>query len=195
LQEAKQVLSQWDRKADNDSKGMTLFYAWAKLYPIQYTTPWDRNKPNTTPTGLANIPQAVKALEQAAIKVKANFGSLSVAWGDYLRVRGGNGIDLPANGAEEWLGIFRVASGTPGEKNEVVGTGDSWVGVIEFGKTVRAKVLLSYGNSSQKQSPHNGDQLKLFSEKQLREAWFYPQDLAGHIEYTEVRKGNTFTKQ
>ncbi|SEM84605.1 acyl-homoserine-lactone acylase [Mucilaginibacter gossypiicola] len=194
LWEAKQVLAKWDRKSDGDSRGMTLFYAWAMQTNIDYTTPWDRNNPNTTPSGLNNIQESVKSLERVSAQIKSAFGSLSVPWGDYLRVRA-NGVDLPANGAREWLGVFRVASGNPGSKTETVNTGDSWVGVIEFGKTVRAKVLMSYGNSSQKQSVHNGDQLKFFSEKKLRDAWFYPQDLAGHIEYTEVKKGDTFIKE
>ena len=76
-----------------------------------------------------------------------------------------------------------------------VSSGDSWVGIIEFGKRIKAKVLLSYGNSSQKQSVHNGDQLKLFSEKKLRDAWFYPEDLKGHIAFTEVLGGDTFITQ
>jgi acyl-homoserine-lactone acylase len=126
--------------------------------------------------------------------VKATFGDLGVKWGDYLRVRGNN-IDLPANGTEGALGVFRVASGDRQGKTATANIGDSWVGIIEFGQKVRAKVLLSYGNSSQKASIHNGDQLRLFSEKKLRDAWFYPQELAGHIDYTEIKKGNTFIKQ
>jgi acyl-homoserine-lactone acylase len=71
------------------------------------------------------------------------------------------------------MGAFRVASpGGADEDHMYVGGGDSWVGVIEFGDKVRAKVLLSYGNATEKDSPHNGDQLELFSKKALRDAWF-----------------------
>ena len=38
--------------------------------------------------------------------------------------------------------------------------------------SVRAKVLLSYGNATQPGSPHFGDQLELFSRKEFRDAWF-----------------------
>jgi hypothetical protein len=41
----------------------------------------------------------------------------------------------------------------------------SWVTVIEFGEKIHAKVLLSCGNSTQNNSPHNGDQLELFTSK------------------------------
>ena len=54
----------------------------------------------------------------------------------------------------------------------LVGGGDSWVSVVEFGKKIKAKALLSYGNSTETDSPHNGDQLDLFSKSELRDVWF-----------------------
>ena len=67
------------------------------------------------------------------------------------------------------LGVFRVATGALGGKTASVTTGD----LIEFGKNVSAKVLLSYGNSLQKQSVNNGGSTELFSEKQMYDAWSY----------------------
>ncbi|WP_299291174.1 acylase [uncultured Mucilaginibacter sp.] len=198
LQEARQVLTGWDRNADNNSKGMLLFYAWAMAFnpknDYNYAVRWNRDFPNSTPSGLRDKKHAVELLEQAAKLVKTTYGDLSTTWGTYLRLER-NGINLPANGADGALGIFRVAAAQPQGKTTSVTAGDSWVGIIEFGKKVRAKVLLSYGNSSQKQSIHNGDQLKLFSEKKMRDAWFYPEKLKGHIAFTEVKKGEIFIRQ
>ena len=73
--------------------------------------------------------------------------------------------------------------------------GDSWVAIIEFGEKVKAKVLLSYGNSTQEGSPHKGDQLELFSKKELRDALFYRTDLEGNIEKIEVLKNGKFTSE
>ncbi|SFE17277.1 acyl-homoserine-lactone acylase [Chitinophaga sp. CF118] len=188
--EAKEILMKWDRSADVDSKGMVLFFAWAmKFHPADeanYTHHWDTKHPTTTPYGLANPANAVLLLEQAANEVKTTFGTLDVPWGQYYRLKRNN-INLPANGADGSLGIFRVAS--PGQANGKelsVGAGDSWVGVVEFGKRINARVLLSYGNSSEVSSPHNGDQLTLFSEKKLRDPWFYPEELEKHTERVEV---------
>ena len=198
LQEAKQVLGKWDRNADNNSRGMLLFYAWATAFgpnnDYNYAVRWNRDKPNTTPSGLRDKKHALELLEQVAKLIKTTYGDLSTTWGSYLRLKR-NGIDLSANGADGALGVFRVASAQPHGKTATVTAGDSWVGIIEFGKRVRAKVLLSYGNSSQNQSIHNGNQLKLFSEKKMRDAWFYPEELKGHITFTEVKKGETFIRQ
>jgi len=96
-----------------------------------------------------------------------------VAWGTVYRLKS-DAIDLPANGGDDFLGVFRVAWG--GQDKRIMG-GDSYVGIIEFGDKVSARVLLSYGNSSEKGSPHKGDQLRLFSEKKLRTAAFYKEDV------------------
>ncbi|GAB3926003.1 acylase [Mucilaginibacter myungsuensis] len=195
LQECKAVLSKWDRSADNDSRGTILFANWVtNLNNFKYTVPWDRNDPMNTPKGIADKAAALTALEKAANYVKTTFGALDTPWGDYLHVKRGN-VDLPGNGAGDFAGIFRVASTSRvGPTRAVVSSGDSYVGVLEFGDKVKAKVLVSYGNSSQKNSPHNGDQLKLFSKKELRDALIYPKDLIGKVAITEIRKGDVFVQ-
>ncbi|MFT5139116.1 MAG: acyl-homoserine-lactone acylase [Lysobacterales bacterium] len=188
-QAAKQVLLKWDRKADNDSQGTVLFYNWAMaLNPYVsaiYETPWNEKLPLSTPDGLAKPEAAVKVLEEVAGEMMNQYGRLDIPWGEVNRIEY-NGISLPANGAAGAVGVFRVAAaGVAKDGVQTVRHGDSWVGVIEFGETPHAKVLLSYGNSTQKGSPHFGDQLKLFSEKKLRDAWRTPAELEGHIEKTE----------
>ena len=179
--EAKDVLAAWDREADGDSKGMLLFKNWANKFNLwnqsNYLTTWDEANPDTTPDGIADPERAANLLEQAAIEVETMTGNLDTAWGDYYRIRYA-GKDLAGNGDDGSMGIFRVAwSGGRDAKNAYIGGGDSWVGVIEFGDQVNAKVLLSYGNATQTDSPHYGDQLELFSKKELRDAWFYQKDI------------------
>ncbi|WP_298368630.1 acylase [uncultured Lutibacter sp.] len=194
--EAKIVLEKWDREADADSKGMLIFFSWARKFNVwkesNYSEQWSIDKPNTTPDGFADPNKAVQLLEQAAIEIETKFGSLDTPWGDYYRINY-NGINLPANGSDGSMGVFRVA--WPGSKDEdhmYVGGGDSWVGVIEFGTEVNAKVLLSYGNATQKDSPHNGDQLELFSKKELRDAWFTKEQVKANTEKVEVLTENGF---
>ena len=56
----------------------------------------------------------------------------------------------------------------------------------EFGEKVSAKVLLSYGNSSRPGSENNGDQLKLFSDQQMRIASLYEEDVLKNKQSMEV---------
>ncbi|MCP4976020.1 MAG: acylase [Maribacter sp.] len=187
---AKIILENWDREADVDSKGMLLFYTWAKKFnpnrASNYQEKWSIDKPNITPDGLADPDLAVQLLEQVAGEIEAKYGRLDIAWGEYYRLNY-NGKDLPANGIDGSMGVFRVAwPGGTDEDHMYVGGGDSWVGIIEFGDQVKAKVLLSYGNATQKNSPHNGDQLELFSKKELRDAWFTKEDVKAHTTKVEM---------
>ncbi len=194
--EAKVVLEAWDRESDADSKGMLLFFNWARKFrvwnPANYATPWSMEAPNTTPDGLADPESAVKLLEQAALEIEGKFGDLATPWGDYYRINY-NGKDLPANGANGSMGVFRVAwPGNTDEDHIYVGGGDSWVGVIEFGEDVKANVLLSYGNATQKDSPHNGDQLELFSKKGLRTAWLTKEQIEANTRTKMVLQDGVF---
>jgi acyl-homoserine-lactone acylase len=197
--EAKAVLQAWDRCADVDSKGAVLFCSWArKLKPYDqanYSQAFRLEAARTTPDGLADPAAAVQHLETAAQEIKETYGRLDIAWGEVNRLIY-HDKDLPANGADGSVGVFRVASTAPmKDGRRRVKAGDSWVAVIEFGEKVRAKVLLSYGNSTQTDSPHFGDQLELFSKKELRDAWFYREDIEQHLEKVERLVGGTFVEE
>ena len=126
------------------------------------------------------------------MEIEGKFGDLATPWGDYYRINY-NGKNLPANGIDGSMGVFRVAwPGDADENNMYVGGGDSWVGVIEFGEQVKANVLLSYGNSTQKDSPHNGDQLELFSKKALRDVWFTQEEIEAHATSVLTLKDGAF---
>ena len=197
--DAKIVLKSWDREANADSKGMLLFYSWARKFNVMkksnYSEQWSIDKPNTTPDGLTDPNRAVRLLEQTALEIETKFGSLDTPWGDYFRISY-NGKNLPANGIDGSMGVFRVAwPGRADENNMYVGGGDSWVGVIEFGDKVKAKVLLSYGNATQKNSPHNGDQLELFSKKELRDAWITKEQVEAHTAKRVILTENGFIER
>ncbi|MCK5400662.1 MAG: acylase, partial [Flavobacteriaceae bacterium] len=190
------VLKNWDREANANSKGMFLFYNWARKFNVwnkaNYIEPWSLENPNTTPDGISDPEKAVSLLEQVATEIETKYGKLEVPWGDYYRLKY-NDKNLPANGVDGSMGVFRVAwAGGADEDHMYVGGGDSWVGVIEFDEQVRAKVLLSYGNATQADSPHNGDQLELFSKKELRDAWFTKEDVKANTVRVETFMDSTF---
>ena len=196
--EAIAVLQNWDRQANTDSKGAVLFYTWARNMQFgngkAFAEPWSIEEPLQTPDGLADPLTAVAALVRSASQVEEQYGQLDVAWGEVFRLRRSD-INLPANGADGSMGVFRVT--WPGGYNDgvyTIGGGDSWVSVIEFGEKVRAKVLLSYGNASQEGSPHNGDQLELYSKKELRDAYFYREQVDAHVIRREVLQDDVMTE-
>jgi acyl-homoserine-lactone acylase len=134
--EAAEVLSNWDRTVDAESRGALLFIYWASAMNIAalpvrlggsladendaqqrtaavmatglFATPWLREAPLATPIGLADPTAAVAALEQAADKLKADAGNLDAPWGQLARAKVG-AYDLPANGGPgDPVGIFNA---------------------------------------------------------------------------------------
>jgi len=190
-QKAMKVLNAWDREADGDSQGMALFYAWAHtLGPWNkgiYDQQWSLDQARTTPDGLSQPEQAVQALEGVVRKFEAGGIPLDIPWGAQYRIKYGD-KDLPGNGADGSVGIFRVAwsGGLEEDGKYYISGGDSWQSVIEFGDKIKAKVLMSYGNSTQEGSPHYGDQLELFSKKEMRDCLFYRDDVLKNVARREV---------
>lgn len=200
------VLQKWDGETNADSKGAVLFGRWFdKLENDIFAIPWSVESPLSTPDGLNNPEKAVALLSETARKVVEEYGSIDVAWGDVNRFRI-NDIEFPGNGSHHDHGVFRTVYFSPHGENRETGNsedqekdlrnttyhknyayhGDTFVAVIEFGETVRAEILLSYGNASQPGNKFAGNQLELLSKKQLRSAFLSREDILKNMVFKKV---------
>ncbi|MBD0304451.1 MAG: acylase, partial [Tolypothrix sp. T3-bin4] len=185
---AASVLEAWDRQANADSKGAVLFASWVQAMDLDktFSKPWSEKSPRTTPDGLINPENAVATLSTVAAKVEKTYGTLDVPWGEVFRLKYGN-VDLPANGGDGELGIFRVLNYAPAENGRFQPfAGDSYVAAIEFSNPVKAMALTSYGNSTQPGSTSADQQLAMFAKKQLRPVWRTQQEILAHLEERKV---------
>ena len=71
-----------------------------------------------------------------------------------------------------------------GSKRYYGTNGNSFVAVVEFGDRVRARAVTAGGESGDPASPHFNDQALRYSTGDLREVYFYPDQLVGHTERT-----------
>ena len=185
--EAAEVLEQWDRQTNPDSRGAVLFMLWATTLESQglFSKPWNPTEPLETPTGLADINTAVAVLEGIAAQVKLLYGSLDVPWGEVVRMRVG-GQDVPARGGPGKLGSFQVLNlqATKDEKFQVT-FGDSFILAVEFSDPIEAKTLMVYGNATQPNSPHVGDQLSLYQQAKMRPVWRDRPIIEQHLQLKE----------
>ncbi|HKC35344.1 MAG TPA: penicillin acylase family protein, partial [Chitinophagaceae bacterium] len=175
------------------SKGAVLFSTWFdKMTPAMFAIRWDPKLPVSTPDGLKNEQEAVALLVKAANEVEKKYDSMNIAWGDVYRLRM-NGIDLPASGGWQQQGIFMSLSYTEDRDNKYFAEGgETFIAVTEFGKQIKAKLLLAYGNATQPGSKHIGDQLELLSQKKLRTAWLNKPDVLKNLERKEILIVNGF---
>jgi acyl-homoserine-lactone acylase len=186
---AAQVLARWDRTTDAGSRGALLFLDWTEQpgalngYSAKgFARPLNLLLPLTTPAGLADPQAAVHALEAAARDMRAKFGALDTPWGQVMRLKIGS-VDLPASGGPGRLGVFDAIDFGPLENGtRAANFGVSYVALVSFDRPTRARVLLSYGASSQPGSPHNSDQLPMLSEARMRDAWRTRAEIEANLE-------------
>lgn len=184
LQAAATVLQGWDHHANADSRGMALFAQWwAAMPPDAFAVPWDAAQPLTTPAGLADPATALATLRDVAQAMQSHWGRLDVPWGEFMQLRVGDRVQ-PGRGAAGAVGSFAVIDSIPGsqpgEPWRAVG-GDSFIAAVEFSDPVRALVLNPYGNATQPNSPHRGDQLAHYRHGKLREAWRDRTTIEAHL--------------
>jgi acyl-homoserine-lactone acylase len=187
--QAAAVLARWDHTTAAASRGSLLFLDWTQqpgavngISASGFARPYDAAHPLTTPAGLADPKAAAGALDAAARRLLKTSGALDAPWGQTMRIRWG-GLDLPANGGSNRLGVFDVlefGSAVDGERPAV--SGGTYVALVSFDGPAKAKVLMSYGNSSQLGSPHIADQAPLLARQQLRDAWRARAEVEAHLE-------------
>jgi acyl-homoserine-lactone acylase len=151
--------------------------------------------------GEATAEQLLQSLSAASDKLAADFGSWKTPWGDinrFQRLTGDiihpftdSGPSIPVGFTSGVWGSLASFGARPyKESKKIYGTsGNSFVAVVEFGKTVRAKAVSAGGESGDPSSPHFNDQAKRYSAGDLREVYFYRSQLKGHTE-REYHPGN-----
>ena len=184
-------LLDWDCRSENDSTATTLCVAWyIQLYGEGY--PAETLKQEYQQDRLSRLDALVKAAEE----VERMHGDWRTPWGEVHRIqrvtRRHDVIGAAASfnrllpsvacsGAPGPLGIIYTVYSTPSirflrpKRYAVVGT--SYIGAVEFGERVKAVSATQFGQSSHRGSPNYFDQAKLFSERKMKPAWFYPEEV------------------
>jgi acyl-homoserine-lactone acylase len=193
------LLKGWDRRFGLNSAATSLAVFWGEALwakgaaqaKAQRITVWDWMATE------ASDAQRLAALDEAMARLKADFGDWRVPWGEINRYQRNDGAiaqvfddakpSLPVPFASaQWgsLASFGAAR-APGTKRYYGTRGNSFVAVVEFGPKVSAKAVSIGGESGDPASPHFADQAELYAKGAFRPVWFYPEDLAAHVEATK----------
>ncbi len=138
--------------------------------------------------------QLLQALVAASDKLTADFGSWKTPWGDINRFqRINDDLQQPFNDAAPstpvaftaatWGSLASFAARAyPGTKKSYGTSGNSFVAVVEFGTTVKARAVTAGGESGHVGTAHFNDEAVRYSTGNLREVYYYPAQLKGHTE-------------
>jgi acyl-homoserine-lactone acylase len=197
LSEQIALLKNWDRRSGVDSTATSLAIFWAQ--ELRRKAADNRKaRAEATAQGLSfseYVAQytaiiGVETLLEAKAKLIADFGSAETPWGEINRFQRLTGdIIQPFDDTKpsvpvgftsaRWGSLAAYGQRTFNNTKRIYGTrGNSFVAVVEFGDKVIAKAITAGGQSGDPTSPHFNDQAEVYAAGQLRDVYFYPEDIA-----------------
>ena len=202
--EAVALLAGWDNRAGLDSVETSLAVFWGDAL-------WARSAAAANDERIevedwiatrASDAEMLVALDEALARLKADFGSWRVPWGEINRYQRNDGAVVqryddakPSTAipfaSANWgaLASFR-AERQPGTKRYYGFHGNSFVAVVEFGQRVKARAVMVGGQSGDPASAHFNDQIGRYAAGNLRPVYFYPEDLAGKVRSSKTVRGD-----
>lgn len=191
LKEAIEVLRQWDYAVSTASVGMSLAHFYTLNYLIDGTLPEglnDMEKINYIATQ-SSLAERLKFLRKTMAQLNEDFGTWQTPWGEinrYQRLNGDINLifndDMPSipvgMASGRWGALAAFGMRSKQTTKRIYGTrGNSFIAVVEFGDTVKAKSLLAGGQSGDPSSPHFNDQAQRYADVQFKDVAYYREDV------------------
>ena len=168
---ATQILEKWDRYADVNSVGATIFRFWRMACDDLKDTRAGRDAFHVDNNRKLREKSLI-ALNRAVADLKNRYGRIDVPWGQIKRHQRGN-QEWPLSGdglGRLGLDTLRATSGVKfSSENTLINRGgQSTVALVFLGKEPKIHAVVAFGQSNVPDSPHYSDQAPLFVNGQLR---------------------------
>jgi len=198
LSEPVQLLRQWDKYSAANSVASTLAIEWG-------TSMMKNLPPPQTDQQSTFITQRVKKLSQmngsqqlellaAVLKnLQSRFGTWKVQWGEvnrYQRPVDGTTFDdklssIPVGATGSGFGqLPSFQSRTMNTQKRYGYSGNSFVAAVEFGPRIKAKSIMTGGQSFDATSKNFTDQAQGFIDGRFKDVLFYKSDVLKHAQKT-----------
>ncbi len=196
LKEPVDALRGWDLRWSETSVPTSLAVFWGEEL-------WRRSSAEAGKAGVtvydymetrATGQQKLEALAAALDTLKTDYGSWKTPWGDINRFQrltddivhpfNDSGPSIPVGfTSSKWGSLASFGARAYKNTKKWYGTsGNSFVAVVEFGDSVHARAVTAGGQSGDVKSPHFNDQAKRYATGDLREVYFYPNQIKAHAE-------------
>jgi len=199
LQPAVDLLRAWDKNSSDTSVATTI--AIELGYRIVQKIPAPVSRFNRTDavgqlrqTMSTLSPQEIIIVLELTLKdLASRFSTWKIAWGQVNRYqRPADGIfddakpSLPVGLASSLFGsIPSFASSRFTNTDRRYGVaGNSFVACVEFGKKIKAKSIVTGGQSFDPSSKHYTNQAQMFIDGNFKDIFFYKEDVLKHVERT-----------
>jgi acyl-homoserine-lactone acylase len=190
------ALRAWDRRTSADSEAETLAILWG-----QELLDADGERARAANQNAYDFllehstdEERLDALQAVAARLERDFGHWRLAWGEvnrYQRLTGD--IVQPFDDLRpslrvgfapgQWGALASFDSTKPRTTKRIYGSeGNSFIAAVEFAPGVRAKALMTGGESGDPASPHFSDQAQMYCEGRFRDVWFSTPDVMAHAQ-------------
>jgi acyl-homoserine-lactone acylase len=138
----------------------------------------------------------LRIFDEMVAYLQRDFGRWQVPWGEINRFQrissaikppySDSAPSIPVPFAEGRYGSLASVRSEPksGTRRWYGDYGNSFVAVVEFGPRVRARAVTAGGESGNPASPHFADEAQRYASGDLRDVYFFPDQLKGHTERT-----------
>jgi acyl-homoserine-lactone acylase len=193
LKEQISLLRDWNRRWSTESVATSLAVFWG-VEILRALGPSPGVPSQDYVAAKATSAQLIESLGRASDRLASDFGDWRKPWGEINRFQRLTGdIVHPFTDAApsipvgftsgNWGSLASFGASPRRTTKKWYGTsGNSFVAVVEFGKQIRARAVTAGGESGDPKSPHFNDQALRYAKGDLREVYFYPTQLKGHIE-------------
>lgn len=200
LNEAVTILKQWDLRCSESSVATTLAVDWGRqLMPVIQRIRGDAGDADQVEktkkfAAAASARELAIPLLNAMRELEKRFGKWRIPWGEINRYqRLTNDLEerfsddqpsLPVGFVSSTWGMLAAYNSRsfPGTNKRYGISGASFVCAVEFGKKVRAKSVLTGGESGNPSSKHFTDQALMYTKGQFKDVLFYKEDVLKHME-------------
>ena len=194
LQEPIELLRHWDHRTSEQSVATAVAIFWGEAIINRHPqAALSFGEPvYSYLAGGVTDEERLEALNAALDRLRQDFGKWNTPWGDinrYQRIRDDidpvfddSGPSIP-NGmtSSEWGSLAAFEPQDPRRNRKLYGvSGNSFIAAVEFGPTVRAKVLTCGGESGDPLSTHFTDQAELYRHGQFRDALLTRDEVLAH---------------
>jgi acyl-homoserine-lactone acylase len=190
------ALRGWDYRTGEASVPMALASFWGDALVTAFGAAAKRDDEALVPWLVLHPSdgERLAAFDAAVTRLTAEFGKWATPWGEINRFQRVNGdLVQPFDDAKpsipigfasaQWGSLPSFgAKPLPGTKRWYGTYGNSFVAVVEFGPTLKARAISAGGQSGDPQSPHFNDQAERYRSHDFRTVYFTDADLRGHVE-------------
>jgi acyl-homoserine-lactone acylase len=189
------ILRHWDRRWSAESVATALAVSWGEF--VWKMTGLHAHASTTadykTVLARATQEQILTALTLASDQLTQKFGTWRQPWGSINRVqRLTDDIDpvfsdtapslpVPFTSAQ-WGSLASITGPQTDQKKRYGNSGNSFVAAVEFGPRIKAVAVTAGGESGDPKSKHFFDEAARYASGNLRDVYFYPDDVAHHAE-------------